>query len=220
MRPKATKADLPSTHDVKVHIHNEFVRWLKELKADIMEAPGKISVTLDSWSEDKTRAAYLGTTAAWIEPLALFLNGADELFGPITTLRKKGQIVKHIEWATFKLVDEDWACVGNTRDILTDANNIQQVFSSDKHPTLWRALPALKQLLSTWEKKKDDPHYALYIEALEAGIAKILKYYLMLDTKSAFMAWGGEAEQDAERAAGKLDAKNWYDKAMQIVEDA
>ncbi|KAG6838599.1 hypothetical protein H0H87_002731, partial [Tephrocybe sp. NHM501043] len=34
------------------------------------------------------------------------------------------------------------------------------------------------------------------------------------------MAWGGEAEQDAERAAGKLDAKNWYDKAMQIVEDA
>ncbi|KAG6810893.1 hypothetical protein H0H87_010720, partial [Tephrocybe sp. NHM501043] len=34
------------------------------------------------------------------------------------------------------------------------------------------------------------------------------------------MAWGGEAEQDAERAAGKLDAKNWYDKVMQIVEDA
>ncbi|KAG6809110.1 hypothetical protein H0H87_012146 [Tephrocybe sp. NHM501043] len=34
------------------------------------------------------------------------------------------------------------------------------------------------------------------------------------------MAWGGEAEQDAERAAGKLNAKNWYDKAMQIVEDA
>ncbi|KAG6824690.1 hypothetical protein H0H87_011278 [Tephrocybe sp. NHM501043] len=52
-----------------------------------------------------------------------------------------------------------------------------------------------------WEKKKDDPHYALYIEALE-------------------MAWGGEAEQDAERAAGKLNAKNWYDEVMQIVEDA
>ncbi|KAG6813472.1 hypothetical protein H0H87_009119 [Tephrocybe sp. NHM501043] len=34
------------------------------------------------------------------------------------------------------------------------------------------------------------------------------------------MAWGGEAEQDAERAAGKLNAKIWYDEAMQIVEDA
>ncbi|KAG6814333.1 hypothetical protein H0H87_008642, partial [Tephrocybe sp. NHM501043] len=68
-----------------------------------------------------------------------------------------------------------------------DANNIQQVFSSDKHPTLWHALPVLKQLLSVWEKKKDDPHYALYIKALEAGIAKILKYYLMLDMKPAFV---------------------------------
>ncbi|KAG6809993.1 hypothetical protein H0H87_011390, partial [Tephrocybe sp. NHM501043] len=68
-----------------------------------------------------------------------------------------------------------------------DANNIQQVFSSEKLPTLWRALPALERLLSAWEKKKDDPHYALYAEALEAGIAKILKYYLMLDSKPAFV---------------------------------
>ncbi|KAG6824192.1 hypothetical protein H0H87_012297, partial [Tephrocybe sp. NHM501043] len=117
-----------------------------------------------------------------------------------------------------------------------DANNIQQVFSSEKLPTLWRALPALERLLSAWEKKKDDPHYALYAEALEAGIAKILKYYLMLDSKPAFvlalllhpyfklsyieMAWGGEAEQEAEKAAGKKDAKNWYDEALQIVENA
>ncbi|KAG6809994.1 hypothetical protein H0H87_011389 [Tephrocybe sp. NHM501043] len=34
------------------------------------------------------------------------------------------------------------------------------------------------------------------------------------------MAWGGEAEQEAEKAAGKKDAKNWYDEALQIVENA
>ncbi|KAG6904494.1 hypothetical protein DXG01_009473, partial [Tephrocybe rancida] len=59
MRPRATAADLPSTHDVKVHIHNKYIEWLGELKNDIMEAPGKVSVTTDGWSEDKMRAAYL-----------------------------------------------------------------------------------------------------------------------------------------------------------------
>ncbi|KAG6825564.1 hypothetical protein H0H87_009271 [Tephrocybe sp. NHM501043] len=91
-------------------------------------------------------------TAIWEFDPALkdncVLGGSLDVVSAIHTLtiktQKKGQIVKHIEWAAFKLIDEDWACVGNTRDILADANNIQQVFSSDKHPTLWHALPVLK----------------------------------------------------------------------------
>ncbi|KAG6823774.1 hypothetical protein H0H87_000339, partial [Tephrocybe sp. NHM501043] len=129
--------------------------------------PDPVKIPLHSNIRWGTAHAMLNCTYELRQPLGLFLNGTDELFGPITTLRKKGRIVKHIKWATFKLIDEDWACVGNTRDILADANNIQQVFSSDKHPTLWHALPALEQLLSVWEKKKDDPHYTLYIKALE-----------------------------------------------------
>lgn len=35
MRPKATNADLPTTHDVTVYVHNQFVNWLKELKEQI-----------------------------------------------------------------------------------------------------------------------------------------------------------------------------------------
>jgi hypothetical protein len=36
MRPRATKMDVPSTHDVKVHLHNECVDWLKGIKKDIL----------------------------------------------------------------------------------------------------------------------------------------------------------------------------------------
>ena len=36
MRPKSMTADLPSSYDVKVHIHNEFVKHMKQLKLDIM----------------------------------------------------------------------------------------------------------------------------------------------------------------------------------------
>jgi hypothetical protein len=35
MRPKTTKNDLPSTHDVSVYIHNRFIDQLKLLKKEI-----------------------------------------------------------------------------------------------------------------------------------------------------------------------------------------
>jgi len=36
MRPKSTTADLPSSYDVKVHLHNEFVKYMKDLKESII----------------------------------------------------------------------------------------------------------------------------------------------------------------------------------------
>ena len=36
MRPKTTRKDLPSRHDIEVYIHNEFVDWLKTLKNEII----------------------------------------------------------------------------------------------------------------------------------------------------------------------------------------
>jgi len=36
MRPKTTRKDLPSRHDIEVYIHNEFVDWLKMLKTEII----------------------------------------------------------------------------------------------------------------------------------------------------------------------------------------
>ncbi|KAG6823929.1 hypothetical protein H0H92_008583 [Tricholoma furcatifolium] len=133
------------------------------------------------------------------QPISLFLNGADDLFGPITTLQKNGHIVKRIPWTTFKLLDDDWVRVVDMKEILEDANNIQQVFSSEKEPTLWRALPALEKLLSAWEKKRDKPRFSLYEDALTAGIEKIVKYYLLLDERPAFvLALCGEVKQEAE----------------------
>jgi hypothetical protein len=35
MRPKSTLLDLPSTHDVVNHLHNEFVRWMGKLETEI-----------------------------------------------------------------------------------------------------------------------------------------------------------------------------------------
>lgn len=35
MRPRSTTLDLPTSHDVKVHLHNEFVMHMRALKEEI-----------------------------------------------------------------------------------------------------------------------------------------------------------------------------------------
>lgn len=82
MRPKTTKNDIPSSHDVSVYLHNHFIDQLKLLKSEIMvsimlmilkcysqllqNAPGKISTTSDGWTADNTKGSFLGMTAHWI----------------------------------------------------------------------------------------------------------------------------------------------------------
>jgi hypothetical protein len=67
MRPRSTTSDLPSTHDVKVYLHNEFVKHMKDLKDEIKAAPGKVSITADGWSTDNTKMGFMGMTAHWIQ---------------------------------------------------------------------------------------------------------------------------------------------------------
>ena len=76
-----------------------------------------------------------------------------------------------------------------------DSNRIQQTFSSEKEPTLWRALPALEELQTAWETKRDNPKYVLYKNALVDGLGKIGKYYSHLDEKpSTVLALGKSSE--------------------------
>jgi hypothetical protein len=70
---------------------------------------------------------------------------------------------------------------------LQDSNDIQQLFSSEQQPTLWRALPALEELQTAWEDKKKLERFALYEDAIDAGLSKLQKYYSRIDTKPVFV---------------------------------
>jgi hypothetical protein len=86
MRPHATTSDLPSTHDVTVFIHNEFLTLLdtfkKQLRVSLLvcclitlaveadfdeAAPGRVSTTIDGWSVPTTKRSFLGITGHWID---------------------------------------------------------------------------------------------------------------------------------------------------------
>ncbi|KAJ8583126.1 hypothetical protein M405DRAFT_687773, partial [Rhizopogon salebrosus TDB-379] len=163
-----------------------------------------------------------------------FISTADELFGPITTIRRNRKLIKKIPWSAFTFKSADWERINDTREIIADANDIQQYFSSEKQPTLWRAIPAIEELQTAWGMKHNLPKYKIYKDAIQEGLDKLGKYYKKFDDKPVYvlalvlhpyyklayikMQWGGPEEQAAERAAGNPNAVDWCDEALKVVE--
>ena len=52
---------------------------------------------------------------------------------------------------------------------------------------LWRALPALEELQTAWEAKRDSGDFALYKEAINDGLGKLQKYYSRVDSKPVYI---------------------------------
>jgi hypothetical protein len=117
----------------------------------------------------------------------MFIQSANTLYGPITTIRRNGRIEKKIPWSAFALTEGDWGWVADARNILKDSNDIQELFSSEQQPTLWHALPVLEELQTAWEDKRSSPHFLLYQDAIDAGLGKLQKYYSCIDTKLVFI---------------------------------
>lgn len=49
----------------------------------------------------------------------MFINTADELFGPITTIRRPALGMKHIPWTAFSFTSADWERVEDTCVIIS-----------------------------------------------------------------------------------------------------
>jgi hypothetical protein len=139
----------------------------------------QVSIDLDSIA--------FGTDMWHSQAINLFLQSADTLYGPITIIRRNGRIEKKIPWSAFALTEQDWDRVADARDILKDSNDIQELFSSEQQPTLWRALPAIEELQTAWEDKRKKPRFILYRDAISAGLAKLQKYYSRVDAKPVFI---------------------------------
>ena len=57
------------------------------------------------------------------------------------------------------------------------ADNAQQSFSSDGHPSLHNAIPALEALHKAWMSRSSRAKYAPFTDAIEAGLKKIVEFY-------------------------------------------
>lgn len=53
-----------------------------------------------------------------VQAINSFVATADDKFGPITTIRRDGKVVKKIPWLAFRLDEADWRRVRLCADIL------------------------------------------------------------------------------------------------------
>jgi hypothetical protein len=122
------------------------------------------------------------------QAINLFISSADELFGPITVIRRvPGLPPQKILWTAFRLEARDWERINDIRSIISDANSLQQYFSHEKKPSLWRAIPVLEELQTAWESKRDSGRFITYETAIDNGLQKINKYYSKFDDKPVYI---------------------------------
>ena len=62
-----------------------------------------------------------------------------------------------------------------------EVRELQSSFSAEKTTTVWKTLPTLDCLQDRWETMANNSKFILVAEAIEAGLAKIRKYYGALD---------------------------------------
>lgn len=95
--------------------------------------------------------------------------------------------MKRVPWTAFSLNPTDWERINDTRALISDANQIQHLFSHERQATLWQAIPAFEELQSAWEAKLDQPQFKPYKQALQRGLDKIGKYYNKFDDKPVYI---------------------------------
>lgn len=66
-----------------------------------------------------------------IQAINLFVSCADDLFGPITTVRRNNRLVKTINWTAFRLSEADWELVNRVSAILGVSYIVSNMHSAE-----------------------------------------------------------------------------------------
>ena len=171
---------------IKIQASGQCIAYFEHLQAECgITIP--LSISLHSNVHWGTADGMLGRAYHLHQPINLFINSADELFGLIMTIQHAGLPAKQIPWTAFSFKAADWEHINDIHTIIADANNIQQYFSHELQPTLWHAIPTFEELQTGWETKCDSPRYMLYKNAIDRGLSKISKYYSKFDEKPAYI---------------------------------
>ncbi|KZV78765.1 hypothetical protein EXIGLDRAFT_598521, partial [Exidia glandulosa HHB12029] len=72
--------------------------------------------------------------------------------------------------------DDEWERVEIVRELFQLADEAQQMFSAERYPTLYNAMPAMLSLLAAWERRRLLPKFTDFVPALDAAITKLQKH--------------------------------------------
>ncbi|KAF7366232.1 HAT family dimerization domain-containing protein [Mycena venus] len=89
-------------------------------------------------------------------------------------------------YSNFRLSTRDWEQLIKMREVLQEPANIQQSFSSSRHPTVWRTLPLLEALAETWRNMATTEKFVNTRESINAGLDNLEKWYGKTDDTDVY----------------------------------
>jgi regulator of sigma D len=84
---------------------------------------------------------------------------------------------KQPKYRSYKFTDTEWQMLVLIKKVLQVAADIQEEFSAEYYPTVWRIFPLYEQFLAKWRQYANDPDMSEFWPALEAAIESVQKYY-------------------------------------------
>ena len=88
---------------------------------------------------------------------------------------------KQPKYRSYKFEEAEWETLTLIKKVLQVAADIQEEFSAEYYPTVWRILPLYEQFLAKWRQYADDPDMIVFWPALEVAIKSVEKYYNKID---------------------------------------
>ncbi|KAJ6631849.1 hypothetical protein B0H10DRAFT_1937605 [Mycena sp. CBHHK59/15] len=89
-------------------------------------------------------------------------------------------------YSNFRLSTRDWEQLIKMREVLQEPANIQQSFSSSRHPTVWRTLPLLEALAETWRNMAATEKFVDMQDSINASLDNLEKWYGKTDDTDVY----------------------------------
>jgi hypothetical protein len=85
---------------------------------------------------------------------------------------------------------------------IQEPSHVQQTFSKERNPTVWRIIPSLEFLIKRWQTMAQNSRYQNVREAIASGVKSYEKWYRKVDgTSDAYFICLGTLTPFVRRAA-------------------
>ncbi|KAF8799820.1 hypothetical protein BYT27DRAFT_7217371 [Phlegmacium glaucopus] len=101
----------------------------------------------------------------------------DELDNALDASEQVPNLTKNRGYADLQLTKKDWDRLEVVCNVLREPSDVQQTFSNEHAPTVWRIIPSLKFLIKQWETMVTQPQYREVKDAIMEGVISFQKWY-------------------------------------------
>ncbi|KAG6806576.1 hypothetical protein H0H92_010774, partial [Tricholoma furcatifolium] len=126
-----------------------------------------------------------GSLYKFLDRTILMRKGLEQFILLADASDKVPDLSKNRCYSDFQLTKRDWDKLQVLHEVLREPANVQQTFSSERAPTVWRIIPSLEFLIKRWESMAAQPRFESVSDPIKNGIENLKKWYRRVENTSS-----------------------------------